>query len=231
MENINFLEAYQKIANEVAILNKELLAEIELNPNGDLKKVYKGCQILYSPLVFNPKFMFIGINPGAGYSNYEKKYVEKYLELESHEYITHAKNIKHPIAMQTVKMMEKSNLEVLLSKSVKSNFYYFATANEKELKQLIDSDKKNLKLNIHLQSRNWTIELINVIKPEIIICEGKNSFEKITKVLNANIDKTVILKNDGVNISQTGNLKIVGYHRRFSQIKNLDKVAKYLKNL
>lgn len=217
----NQIELYQNLVEQVKTLNESFINEIEKNPNGELKKVYKGCQILFSPLIFKPKFMFMGINPGAGFYNHKdnnKNCVLKYEPEKTHEYIEHS----YRLQKQTVKMFEKAGLKNFLKDSVKSNFYYFATSKESELKQFITSD-------IYQKSKKWTSDLIQIIQPEIIICEGKNSFEKIKSLLNAKVDNNVNIKNDGVNFAQTENIKIIGYHRLFSNIKNLDKVSDFLK--
>ena len=59
----------EKSYSEIKIEIQELLAEIESDENLSkiLNKYYKGIQVLLSPLIYKPKFMFIGINPGAGF--------------------------------------------------------------------------------------------------------------------------------------------------------------------
>ena len=57
--------------SEIKLEIEEFLAEIENNKDLEkiLDKYYKGIQVLSSRLIYKPKFMFIGINPGAGFYN------------------------------------------------------------------------------------------------------------------------------------------------------------------
>ena len=69
-------EKFEELANEVkefVTVNAALLEETG---------VYRGTQILYSPLRYKPKFLLIGINPGPGYFNKYGKNVEKFFDTE-----------------------------------------------------------------------------------------------------------------------------------------------------
>ena len=59
------IEEYKNLVKEV----ENFIDEVERCDEVQKSRVkyYKGAQILYSALHKNPKYMFIGINPGNGY--------------------------------------------------------------------------------------------------------------------------------------------------------------------
>lgn len=186
--------------------------------NDVYKKYFRGIQILFTPLVYKPKFMFIGINPGAGYFNYEgnsTKYVKRFSPMQNTEYIGQ----QYRLAKETRKLFKLANIsQVDLKNSVKSNYYFLATKNTNDLSKLLLSLKE---YNIEKKSENWIKKLTEIVEPEIIICEGKSIFEKFTK--------TKVSENDDVYYAEIGKLKVIGYKRKFSNIVNKEKVAKLLK--
>jgi hypothetical protein len=186
--------------------------------NDVYKKYFRGIQILFTPLVYKPKFMFIGINPGAGYFNYEgnsTKYVKRFSPMQNTEYIGQ----QYRLAKETRELFKLANIsQIDLKNSVKSNYYFLATKNTNDLSKLLVSLKE---YNIEKKSKNWIKKLTEIVEPEIIICEGKSIFEKFTK--------TKVSENDDVYYVEIGKLKIIGYKRKFSNIINKKKVAELLK--
>jgi hypothetical protein len=186
--------------------------------NDVYKKYFRGIQILFTPLVYKPKFMFIGINPGAGYFNYEgnsTKYVKRFSPMQNTEYIGQ----QYRLAKETRELFKLANIsQIDLKNSVKSNYYFLATKNTNDLSKLLVSLKE---YNIEKKSENWIKKLTEIVEPEIIICEGKSIFEKFTK--------TKVSENDDVYYVEIGKLKIIGYKRKFSNIINKKKVAELLK--
>lgn len=77
-------------------------------------------------------------------------------------------------------------------------------------------------------SLKWTDELINLLSPKIIICEGKGVFDKLAKN-----QKNINWSSD-CGFFQKNNITIIGYSRRMSSIRNKEGVAelisKYWKN-
>ena len=177
--------------------------------NDVYKKYFRGIQILFTPLVYKPKFMFIGINPGAGYFNYEgnsTKYVKRFSPMQNTEYIGQ----QYRLAKETRELFKLANIsQIDLKNSVKSNYYFLATKNTNDLSKLLVSLKE---YNIEKKSENWIKKLTEIVEPEIIICEGKSIFEKFTK--------TKVSENDDVYYVEIGKLKIIGYKRKFSNIIN-----------
>lgn len=183
-----------------------------------LKKYFRGIQVLFTPLNYKPKFMFIGINPGAGYYNNERekgKNVKRLSPMKNTEYVGQ----KYRLATETRKLFELAEIpQTYLKNSVKSNFYFLATKNSNELSKLLIGLEK---YNIESVSEMWINKLVEIVEPEFIICEGKSAFEKFTK--------STVLKNDEVYFKKIGNLKVIGYKRYLSNILNKEKVVNLLK--
>ena len=182
-----------------------------------IKEVYKGFQILFSPLTINPEFMFIGINPGAGYFNSTGNLVNRLEPEATMEYVYE----NYALARETKKLFSLLGLSNDdLSKCVKTNFYYIATKNEAQLNKIID---KLDPLSYERKSNEWTKRLIEIVNPKAIICEGVSAYKKVMGMygFSENWDGDVAY-------SRLGGLHIFGYKRRFSNIKDKEKLIKFL---
>ena len=206
--------------SEIKIEIQELLAEIESDENLSkiLNKYYKGIQVLLSPLIYKPKFMFIGINPGAGFYNYEERRVKRLSPLEHMEYIGQ----DYKLATETRELLRLAGVpNSELNNSVKTNYYFLSTTNANDLLSLLSHLKKH---KVYSKSKKWINKLIDIIEPEFIICEGKTVFDKLTKDRDCKVSEI-----DNVNYTEFGKIKVIGYKRIFSNILNKEKVAKVLK--
>ncbi len=74
MRDLN--SAFSEISGEAILLHHKILEAANANPQ--IKELYKGCQLLYSPLIHKPKFLLIGFNPGGGYAKWHGKNVEEF---------------------------------------------------------------------------------------------------------------------------------------------------------
>ncbi|GGG52009.1 hypothetical protein [Bizionia arctica] len=206
---------YLELKREVETYYDEFQSDEKIKSKTD--KYYKGIQIMFSPLIIRPKVMFIGINPGAGFFNTNNRHVKRFSPLENSEYLKG----EYRLAQQTKKLFEKASLTIDdLKNSVKSNCFFFATKNEKELLQFLSHLKPT---KVYNKSEKWINELVSIIQPEIIICEGKSAFERFTrgKDCEFKIEKNVLY-------AKWNNIDIIGYKRNFSNIIDLKKVAEKL---
>ena len=215
-------EKFQVLANEVkefVTVNSSLLEETG---------VYRGTQILFSPLMYKPKFLLIGINPGPGYFNNYGNNVEKFFDTEKDlEYIDGG----YKLANETEALFRLADAyyPYLDEKTMKTNCCFFATNNEIELKTVLNKIMNNGRPNIYREVEAWTKRIIDMVEPEIIICEGKSVFGKMaTPVLLEGTPKW----EDGYGYYQSkNNIHVLGYERTFSNIKNKEKVAAKIKEL
>lgn len=215
MKNITL--EYKQLMTEVADFKKQLEVSSVYQK---IKEKYKGFQILYSPLQFKPDFMFIGINPGAGYYKSTGKIANRLEPESTMEYVFE----NYSLASETKKLFQLlglSNTE--LSKAVKSNFYFMATENESDLNKIIDLLDV---LDFEEKSKNWNKRLIEMIQPRMIICEGKSAFIKVSQHKNL----AAKWEND-VTYTQWDNMHVIGYKRLFSQIKNKERLSEVILGL
>ena len=207
---------YLELKKEVETYYEEIQSDVIIKSKID--KYYKGIQILFSPLFIRPKVMFIGINPGSGFFNTNKKLVKRFSPLENSEYL----NGEYRLAQQTRKLFDIAGLTSEdLKNSVKSNCFFFATRNEKELHQFLSHLKPT---KVYNKSEKWIDELVNLIKPKIIICEGKSAFSRFVKNKDCEIKD-----NENVLYTEWNDMKIIGYKRNFSNILEMTNVANKLK--
>ncbi|WP_158730422.1 MULTISPECIES: hypothetical protein [unclassified Flavobacterium] len=209
--------SYDELKSEVQEFINKFENDNELTTG--LDKYYKGTQILLSGLHNKPKFMFIGINPGAGY--YKHNNGEKVKKLEIQKKLEYSyKDFKYALARNTRKLFQLANCTEYLENSVKTNHFFFATTKETELYKLL-SHLKHLK--VYSRSKTWVDKIVAIVQPEIIICEGKSSFDRFLK--NNECQITV---NGNVSYAKYGEVHIIGYKRRFSDIIDIEKVAKLI---
>jgi len=72
-------KCYSSLKNDIEAFVEDFRADDEVSRNVD--KYYKGIQVFFSPLVYKPKVMFLGINPGAGFYNENNRPVKRYSPL------------------------------------------------------------------------------------------------------------------------------------------------------
>ena len=165
---------FSEISEEAFLFHKQILNAAK--ENAEIKTLYKGCQLLFSPLIHKPKFLLIGFNPGGGYAKWHGKIVEEFGPMQALEYYLN----KHSLGEQTKSLFAMAGKEKDLENStVKINFYPWATDNVKnfdELMKLLPSDLSSKLFNL---SRVWTRTLIESIQPDTIICEGFKAFDEV----------------------------------------------------
>jgi hypothetical protein len=222
------IESYSALKEEVENFRNLVLQMIEKNPTAE--KLYKGCTILYSPLHENPEIMFIGINPGAGFYKKSGIKIREDIDLEptdSFEYLDYVDDVEndYKIASETREVFERANLYHLLEKCVKTNYFYFITSGERDLDKLFLSLGDEMYLKFHLLAQKWTKEMIEMVNPKIIICEGKSAFVKIKDIYS--ISPTW---NNSIGYFESPNkTMIVGYKRRYSNIQDKNELIDLLK--
>jgi hypothetical protein len=211
-KKMNELEAdYNQLMLEVADFKNKLISSDIFET---VKDKFRGFQILMSPLQKQPDFMFIGINPGAGHYKSTGKTSHRLAPEKTMEYVYE----NYALARETKALFGLLGLtDADLSKAVKTNFYFLATENERNLNEIITLVND---LEFEKKSIDWNNRLIEMIQPKIIICEGKSAFTKVTQHKNLQAEW-----NADVAYTKWGNTHVIGYKRLFSQIKNKEKLG------
>lgn len=186
------------------------------------KVLYKGIQLYFSPLK-ESEVLFIGINPGAGYSKYYGRNVKRLKPLKKFEY----NGQKYYLATQTKRVFRELGLRKQFSNAVKINQFPFATRNEKDLKYLLEKYGQEHKL--YYISKQFVLQVINDVKPKLVICEGKSSFDRLKKLL----ELEPIEYNENTFVMKADDFVVIGYKRHLSFISNRyelkDKITMYYK--
>ena len=178
----------------------------------------------FSPLIYKPKVLFIGINPGGGEDEvFDCDYDKGELEYLHNDYT---------LAKETKKVFKLADRYELLFKSVKTNYYYLGTSDYNEIFQItnfLGRGKNDLGEKFLLKSREWTKLLIEIIEPELIICEGKEAYALVTDLFMQKIK----MEQDVEQIyADEIKANIIGYKRvGRSYIKNKTKLAATIANL
>tara|TARA_B100000378_G_scaffold278352_1_gene281233 strand:+ start:3115 stop:3786 length:672 start_codon:yes stop_codon:yes gene_type:complete len=215
---------YELIANEIKSIHENI---IDLSK--DNKKItdnYMGCQVLFSKLIYKPKYLLIGYNPGSGYYKYHKNIVESFKQMSDLEYYLN----KHKLGEQTKTLFLSAGKECELKKStVKINFYPWATDDIISFEKLMKAIPSELKRKIYENARIWNRKLIEIINPEIIICEGFKAFYEVEVLFQKKYnfskeENSIFFKNEN-------GLKIFGYKRNQGSILNKDELSYKLKEI
>lgn len=197
------------------------LVKLNINDNQIAKEKFLGYRVFYSPLIINPTVLFIGINPGAGqlceYLDPEERF--EYLDYD----FTLAKETKQVFS-------EIGCSHILENSAVKINYYYIITPTETELYNFTALLEPTLGRQFYEKSGEWTKRMISLINPKIIICEGRRAYDKVTELYQGDWKETK-LSDCWLYENPENNITVVGYSRRYSNIKNKSELAELLKPL
>lgn len=170
-------------STQVKEFNTQLLQQLNIQSN--YKDHFYGFEVFDGPIIHNPKILFIGINPGKGNGEMRNVFSTNqlsYLDIYDENYRDDYPNTYH-LAEKTVrffKLMGWDDTKIqdtLRKRSIKTNFYHLATENLSDLKLVInDIDFGKEYFN---KSAAFSIQLINIVKPKIVILEGKSVFDYI----------------------------------------------------
>lgn len=228
MKNTKFTEWEQNVLENLQNL------KTKIDQNEQAKKLYGGFYIWDSKFIENPEIMFIGINPGNGNLNNNGSITIKPEEQMSFlEYLDpDDPNIGYTLARETIDVFKKSDysltqiVELFNNKSIKTNFQYLITTNESHIKKCLNLIDNQEYKNYWLQSYNWTGDLINIMKPKVIICEGKGVFD----IIKDYDDYTDFQWKDNCgSLKREDGTIVIGYSRIFSNIKNKNGLSEIIK--
>jgi len=192
--------------------------------------LYKGTMILYSELFYKPDFLFVGINPGAGYYNTSgKKFRDDELEAEDgFEYLLAGEDYPdYRSAEQTRTAFARTKYKGSLSKSVKTNLFYTSTSSLKAMRELFGILDNKFNIDYYAKSLNWTKKLIGIIEPKVIICEGK----VVANTLAEYYEVEPQWNQETATFQIEGKIQVLGYKRLFSNIRNINGFVEALNNL
>ncbi|RKS53789.1 hypothetical protein BC962_2045 [Gillisia mitskevichiae] len=219
---IKIISDYSAITEEIKKYHSLILKECENNPR--INEIYKGCQILYSPLLERPEFLLIGFNPGGGHHKWHGKIVEQFDPMTALEYYLN----KHSLGEQTKTLFTMAGKEdELRNSTVKFNFYPWATNNVADFNELMRLLPKNLRSKLFALGRVWTKTIIEIVKPSTIICEGFKAFDEVQILFP---EKLKIIKEENLRSFQdTRGIKVLAYKRNQGSIVNKQNMSEHIK--
>lgn len=56
---------FSEVSEEASFVHYQIVEAAKENP--EIQSLYKGCHVLFSPLIHRPKIPLIGFNPDGGY--------------------------------------------------------------------------------------------------------------------------------------------------------------------
>ena len=215
---------YSALAEKIKSCHSLILKETKRNSK--IKELYKGCQILFSPLIEKPEFLFIGFNPGGGYYKWHGRIVEEFEPMKALEYYLN----KHSLGEQTKNLFSLAGKEKDLENStVKINFYPWATNSIGDFNKLMRLLPKELSTKLFHLSRIWTKTFISNIQPKTIICEGFKALDEVQVLFPERSDN---YKAENLRSFQTlSGLKVLGYKRNQGSILDKQTIALSIKQI
>lgn len=147
----------------------------EIKNDENLRNKCYGFSVIDGTLNLNPQLIFIGINSGAG--NREPN-LQINFETESCSYLDDY--YRYPLRDQNFELLKKAGLkesEIITgfeNSIVKTNLFYIDTISERDLKMFRKKDVDHISCYL-------TIELLKILKPKIVIMEGKLVSDMIVK--------------------------------------------------
>lgn len=213
---------FSEISEGARFVHTQILKAAE--GNAEIKALYKGCQLLYSPLIPTPKILLIGFNPGSGYFKHHGSIAESIDPMPALEYYLN----RHSLGEQTKELFRQAGREEDLQHStVKTNFYYWATDNVADFNKLLKLLPEELSQKIFHQARVWTKQLVDGLQPEMIIAEGFKAYEEIAVLFPEKVQEE---NNEAYRSFKTpGGVKVLGYKRNQGNIVSKDKIIQNLK--
>lgn len=95
-----------------------------------------------------------------------------------------------------------------------------------DLFELFSSLGDEINLLFHQTAQQWTKDLIDMVDPKIIICEGKMVFNNVQQIYNI-----PPIWNENIGYFELANKTFVlGYKRRYSYVQDKDGWMDFFKN-
>lgn len=193
--------------------------------NNVARDKFHGFKVWYSPIILNPKILLIGINPGIGEQTPDKNI--NFNESLEFEYLPQIP--KYTLANEMKSVFRSAGLFRLLEEqTVKTNYYHIISKRQSDIKFGLESIDKSLFLQYEKDTKEIMIELIAIINPKYIVCEGATIYHKVINLFEDR-QKSVWQNDVGVTKINEPDIKVFGCSRRLSRIRNKKAFADVLK--
>jgi len=214
-------EKYYKLTEPIIEMDKKIKCI-----NG-VEKYYRGIQILHSRLNYNPKILFLGINPGGGCCRNGKPAKDIEPMLDS---VHLREDSKWTFAVNLKKLIKETGKEINFhSNIVFMNVFPFATDNETYLHKLFSMVKKQ-DILVYKECFKFLNEMVKAINPQIIVCLGKSAFDFFVDK-NTNDCNDIIRTKDNLSCKYKSDIPVFGIRRNRSSFGSNDKIQKFAKQI
>lgn len=171
------MDTLKNWTSEVKEFNKEFSKK--LNQESNHKDLFYGFEVFDGKIIDKPLILYIGINPGKGngLKNRDIFTTERLSYLDLFE-----GNYRYHLAEKTIKFLraiwsEEKIKRVWKNETMKTNFYHLATDNLSDLNTVLNDIKYSKEY--FKKSAEFNLRLIKLLKPAIVILEGKTVFDFI----------------------------------------------------
>ncbi len=216
-------EKIKTLTDEVISLKEKIVKAI--SKDEEIKNLYVGTRIFFSNLIQKPTIYLIGINPGGGYEG------DELVPLKKLEYIDNERN-KYTLARETRTVFKNINrMDVLETTTFKTNIFFTSTKKQTDIYKITDLLGRNdgeLGAELFNKSYKWTKELIDIIQPKIIICEGRAALVDLCNSLVLDFNEFTWENDCTKKIIK--DLIIISYGRNRSSIRNKSELARLIES-
>lgn len=230
------MENYQKW--EQSVLKELHKLKAEVDDNDVARSLYNGFYIWDGivPTTLSPDVLFIGINPGNGDPNNTQtvKLSTTAQQITYIEYID-GENPTYALARETLMVFEKAGYsraefkKLLQTKALKTNFYYIITNKQSSISRCLKALDPKRFGDFWGNSYHWTERLIRVLKPKVVICEGKSVYNEILAMNQPLLTLNHWENHCGYFEAGPEYPIVIGYSRKFSRILNKEGLAELIR--
>ena len=177
-----------------------------------------GFAVFYSPVFYEPDVLFVGFNPGGSPADFD---VDRSRRVPTqHEYL----HEHYDLARKMRGMFATLGKLETLKNSVKMNSIFFRTSNSDKWRTIPTLTRHRLEGFCDQRVR----QIIEVLHPRIIICEGHESFDKVRSLFCPDLPEEVLVVGAGNRrmyrrICLDNRRKLIGLiHPTGARISNVD---------
>lgn len=196
----------------------------------EIRALYRGASLWFSPVAENPDVMFLGINPGAAFYKTNHALCAFFEPLEIMEYADDSQSYQLKWEWQYVFGEKGLNRPDILASSAKTNFCYLATEDAASLRKLLTQIRGKLDIAPYEVFGKWTRQAVQQIAPRLLICEGKDALDLLrTWSFKAEYEEEP--PASGMQRGRIGSTKVLQVSRVYSTLKDADKIIAEIGNI
>jgi uracil-DNA glycosylase len=224
------------IRPDIESLAAEVARALDANPK--VRPLFQGWRVFFGPVMARPKVLLIGINPGNGQADKTGQADARDTDFWGSEWQFEYTQYNYSLARETREMFAAAGLtKVLATATMKTNYCFLGTTQADELEQLTDGlgrtadGEEDLGTRVYRKSEQWLRELIALLNPQTVVCEGSIAYQWVRPLFPAQSveeawDKE---KKCGYAVFAEPTPTLIGYSRFRSHICNKTAAAEVLR--